>query len=140
LANFLSRRWTQKECCCSTSPQTATGQYTKRTNVRPLPGPAVARSDPPSATPPFPLGGVALNLRPQEGSGTPGLARTQVLYPEDLLPYTRKPFFLIVDSDNSIAFKVSIQPRLLGERERTRDAKERERERECVCVCVCVSG
>jgi len=34
------------------------------------------------------------------------LSRPQVLYPEDLLPFTRKPLFLIVDSDNSVAFKV----------------------------------
>lgn len=31
---------------------------------------------------------------------------THVLHKEDLLPITRRPFFLIVDSDNSLAFNV----------------------------------
>lgn len=29
------------------------------------------------------------------------------LYPGDLIPFTRKPMFLIVDSNNSLAFKVN---------------------------------
>lgn len=28
------------------------------------------------------------------------------LHPSDLVPFTRKPLFLVVDSNNSIAFKV----------------------------------
>ena len=30
------------------------------------------------------------------------------LYPEDLIPYTRKPFMVIVDSENSAAFRLEI--------------------------------
>ena len=31
------------------------------------------------------------------------------LHPGDLYPFSRKPLFVIVDSDNSSAFKVSIE-------------------------------
>lgn len=53
-------------------------------------------------------GGIALNsrrpLEKQEHSGvTPGC-----LYPEDLLTYTRKHLFMIIDSENSSAFDVCI--------------------------------
>lgn len=30
------------------------------------------------------------------------------LYPGDLIPFTRKPLFLIIDSDNSHAFKAGL--------------------------------
>jgi Protein SCAI len=41
-----------------------------------------------------------------DGVNSTGLAGG--LYPGDLIPFTRKPMFLIVDSNNSLAFKVSI--------------------------------
>lgn len=54
--------------------------------------------------------GVALNPRKAAtvaGSGAgANLPATHCFYPMDLAPYTRKPLFLVVDSDNSDAFKV----------------------------------
>ncbi|ESW31706.1 hypothetical protein PHAVU_002G261000 [Phaseolus vulgaris] len=38
--------------------------------------------------------------------GPKGNSGTNNLYPGDLIPFTRKPLFLIIDSDNSHAFKV----------------------------------
>jgi hypothetical protein len=40
-----------------------------------------------------------------DGTNTTGFAGG--LYPGDLIPFTRKPMFLIVDSNNSWTFKVS---------------------------------
>jgi len=36
------------------------------------------------------------------------LSGTNNLYPGDLIPFTRKPLFLIIDSDNSHAFKAGL--------------------------------
>ncbi|WOK92187.1 hypothetical protein Cni_G00878 [Canna indica] len=38
--------------------------------------------------------------------GSQGNGGSNNLYPEDLVPFTRKPLFLIIDSDNSQAFKI----------------------------------
>ncbi|XP_010266993.1 PREDICTED: protein SCAI-like isoform X2 [Nelumbo nucifera] len=38
--------------------------------------------------------------------GPRGSAGSNMLYPGDIIPFTRKPLFLIIDSDNSHAFKV----------------------------------
>lgn len=38
--------------------------------------------------------------------GSRGCGGVSVLYPEDLIPFTRRPLFLVIDSDNSQAFKV----------------------------------
>lgn len=55
-------------------------------------------------------GGVALSESAPSGNGrSEGAAATSVshcLFPEDLLPFTRKKLFLIIESDNSAAFKV----------------------------------
>jgi hypothetical protein len=45
-----------------------------------------------------------MNEKGSESSAPVGLAGG--LYPGDLIPFTRKPMFLIVDSNNSWAFKV----------------------------------
>ncbi|URE07214.1 hypothetical protein MUK42_19836, partial [Musa troglodytarum] len=37
--------------------------------------------------------------------GSQGNGASNNLYPEDLVPFTRKPLFLVIDSDNSRAFK-----------------------------------
>ncbi|WOL08730.1 hypothetical protein Cni_G17483 [Canna indica] len=37
--------------------------------------------------------------------GSQGSEGSNNLYPEDLIPFTRKPLFLVIDSDNSRAFK-----------------------------------
>ena len=50
-------------------------------------------------------GGVALNSRRSPEKQQTGI-NADCLYPEDLLVYTRKHLFLIVDSDNSAAFEV----------------------------------
>jgi hypothetical protein len=36
------------------------------------------------------------------------------LYPEDLIPFTRYPLFLIIDSENSHAFKAGLSELNLG--------------------------
>lgn len=38
--------------------------------------------------------------------GPRGSGGFNILYPEDLIPFTRRPLFIIIDSDNSQAFKV----------------------------------
>ncbi|CAO2830594.1 unnamed protein product [Amaranthus hypochondriacus] len=38
--------------------------------------------------------------------GPRGIAGSNNLYPGDLLPFTRKPLFFVIDSDNSHAFKI----------------------------------
>lgn len=63
----------------------------------------------------YDFGGVLTNSRVREGADAASKSnpRTSVgpvkeancLYPGDLYPFTRKPFFLIVDSDNSNAFQ-----------------------------------
>ncbi|PKA53160.1 hypothetical protein AXF42_Ash009890 [Apostasia shenzhenica] len=49
------------------------------------------------------------NLNDSPGSclwlGSKGSAGVNNLYPEDLIPFTRKPLFIIIDSENSHAFK-----------------------------------
>ncbi|EOA32713.1 hypothetical protein CARUB_v10016016mg [Capsella rubella] len=37
--------------------------------------------------------------------GSHGLTGSSYIYPSDLVPFTRKPLFIIIDSDNSIVFK-----------------------------------
>ncbi|CAH2209513.1 jg1990, partial [Pararge aegeria aegeria] len=44
---------------------------------------------------------------------TPKSKESQILYPGDLHPFTRKPLFIIVDSDNSYAFQHI--PRVFGQ-------------------------
>ncbi|XP_042434892.1 protein SCAI-like isoform X1 [Zingiber officinale] len=46
------------------------------------------------------------NLRHYICLGSQGAGSSNNLYPEDLVPFTRKPLFLIIDSDNSQAFKI----------------------------------
>jgi len=46
-------------------------------------------------------GGISLGSR----TATLKESKIQAFYPEDLLPYTRRNFFLVIDSDNSFAFK-----------------------------------
>ncbi|XP_074567996.1 uncharacterized protein LOC141824587 isoform X2 [Curcuma longa] len=46
------------------------------------------------------------NLRQYICLGSQGAGGSNNLYPEDLVPFTRKPLFLIIDSDNSQAFKI----------------------------------
>jgi hypothetical protein len=41
-------------------------------------------------------------------AGGSGAYASQCLYPADLLPFTRKKLFLIVESDNSAAFRVPL--------------------------------
>lgn len=36
------------------------------------------------------------------------------LYPEDLIPFTRYPLFLVIDSENSHAFKAGLSELNLG--------------------------
>ncbi|KAJ8471318.1 hypothetical protein OPV22_025661 [Ensete ventricosum] len=45
------------------------------------------------------------NLRSYVCLGSQGTGGSNNLYPEDLVPFTRKPLFLIIDSENSQAFK-----------------------------------
>ncbi len=40
-----------------------------------------------------------------DGSGTSAQINSHCLYPQDLSPFTRKPMFVVVDSNNSAAFK-----------------------------------
>jgi len=56
-------------------------------------------------------GGVATNSRrgtgvAEKSDSNDQSALVHCLHPNDLLPFTRKPLFLIVDSNNSTAFKV----------------------------------
>lgn len=58
----------------------------------------------------YDFGGVVTNCRSREGDRGKGPVPPQLkdmhcLYPADLYPFTRKPFFLIVDSDNSNSFQ-----------------------------------
>ncbi|XP_050403884.1 protein SCAI isoform X1 [Patella vulgata] len=58
----------------------------------------------------YDLGGVVTNSRregetPSKGKRPGVLKEMHCLHPGDLYPYTRKPLFLIVDSDNSSAFQ-----------------------------------
>jgi hypothetical protein len=39
--------------------------------------------------------------------GSHGLTGSSYIYPSDLVPFTRKPLFIIIDSDSSTVFKVS---------------------------------
>lgn len=54
-------------------------------------------------------GGVLTNQRkPNDKSEPSDRGRVNCLCPSDLMPFTRRPLFLIVDSNNSVAFKVTI--------------------------------
>ena len=72
----------------------------------------------------YDFGGVVTNCRSREGEGVGGRGKgmgpippqqkdMHCLYPGDLYPFTRKPFFLIVDSDNSNCFQH--MPRYFGQ-------------------------
>ncbi|XP_041368658.1 protein SCAI-like [Gigantopelta aegis] len=66
----------------------------------------------------YDLGGVVTNSRregevPNKGKKPGTLKEMHCLHPGDLYPYTRKPLFLIVDSDNSSAFQN--YPNLFGQ-------------------------
>ncbi|RUS15213.1 protein SCAI [Endogone sp. FLAS-F59071] len=51
-------------------------------------------------------GGVLTNQRKPNDKGEPSdRGRVNCLCPSDLMPFTRRPLFLIVDSNNSVAFK-----------------------------------
>lgn len=53
-------------------------------------------------------GGILTNARKVlEGSDAEQQSISHCLHPGDLIPFTRKPMFLIVDSSNSVAFAVS---------------------------------
>ncbi|KAF8412803.1 hypothetical protein HHK36_000773 [Tetracentron sinense] len=46
--------------------------------------------------------------------GTRGNGGLNCIYPSDLLPFTRRPLFLIIDSDSSQAFKAGLEYKGLG--------------------------
>lgn len=50
-------------------------------------------------------GGILTNSR-KDNSDPEQQSLSHCLHPGDLLPFTRKPMFLIVDSNNSVAFAV----------------------------------
>jgi hypothetical protein len=50
-------------------------------------------------------GGILTNAR-KDNSDPEQQSISHCLHPGDLLPFTRKPMFLIVDSNNSVAFAV----------------------------------
>jgi len=54
-------------------------------------------------------GGIATSTNPRKTEKTETseqTALTHCLHPLDLVPFTRKPMFIIIDSNNSTAFKV----------------------------------
>jgi hypothetical protein len=59
-------------------------------------------------------GGIALNprrhLEPETADMT---VLINTFHPEDLIPFTRRPFFLIIESNNSTAFNVRYRNELL---------------------------
>jgi len=50
-------------------------------------------------------GGVSMGSRRAE-TPVDGVAEQGCLYPQDLLPFLRRPLFLLVDSPNSVSFDV----------------------------------
>lgn len=63
----------------------------------------------------YDLGGVLTSSKrePEHGKRTTGGKEPHCLYPGDLYPYTRKPLFVVVDSDNSFVFQQI--PRYFGQ-------------------------
>lgn len=68
----------------------------------------------------YDFGGVLLSTKKEHdavesvtGARSPHVSETNCLHPGDLLPFTRRPLFVIVDSDNSSAF--SAVPRLFDQ-------------------------
>ncbi|KAI9034332.1 protein SCAI [Hyaloraphidium curvatum] len=58
----------------------------------------------PESVEPFYGGGIATGTTARKAD-KPELAELQALYPGDVLPFTRKPLFLILDSSSSTAFR-----------------------------------